>query len=297
MNPVLLARSINKIRAVGKEPTTTDEHVTRRHYLLIDCDAKRPAGISDSDDEHNQAKEKAVEIDSWLADEGWPAGMMADSGNGAHLLFRIDEPRDDNELVKRCLEALQKMFGDGAVSVDTVTAQILYEIGGPRYVNPDVVTRFDTIRLAPDGADRVRISGVRGEPAPAEAKVAINYIGGYRNEMTMVLTGLDIEAKAAFAERSLRHLWDDTPFAHLEFNLWRSDRPDPQRNEEACALLRVTVKDDDRERAGRLFSDESEEAILPVCGDHVGPRCSDPAIDVAPGGYRYGGRPGQRELG
>ena len=77
----------------------------------------------------------------------------------------------------------------GLVSVGTVTAQLLYEIEGPRYPTPDVVARFDTIRLQPDGPDRVRIEGVRGEPAPAAAKVAINLMGGYRNGMTLVLDG------------------------------------------------------------------------------------------------------------
>lgn len=150
----------------------------------------------------------------------------------------------------------------GLVSVDTVSAQILYEIQSPRYANPDVMTRFDSIRLSQDGPDRVLVSDVKGEPAPSDAKIAINYVGGYRNEMTMVLTGLDIEKKAALAEHSLRLLWGDTPFETLEFDLWRSDRPDPQTNEQACALLRVTVKDGDKTRAGRTFSDAFVQAAL-----------------------------------
>ena len=79
----------------------------------------------------------------------------------------------------------------------------LYEIAGPRYLNPDVVARFDTIPLSDDGPDRVRVSGVRGEPPPGTLKVAVNYLGGYRNTMTFVLTGLDIEAKARLAEQAL----------------------------------------------------------------------------------------------
>jgi hypothetical protein len=85
---------------------------------LIDCDAKRPAGISASDEEHDRAHAKAVEIDAWLADQGWPPGFMADSGNGAHLLFRIDEPRDDDGLIKSCLEALADKFNDDRVQID-----------------------------------------------------------------------------------------------------------------------------------------------------------------------------------
>ncbi len=88
----------------------------------------------------------------------------------------------------------------GTVDIGTVTSQLLYEIGGPRYANPDVVARFDTIALEQTGPDRVRVFGVRGEPAPPDVKLAINYVGGYRNSMSFALTGLDIEAKAALVE-------------------------------------------------------------------------------------------------
>ena len=91
----------------------------------------------------------------------------------------------------------------GAVSVGTVTAQLLYEIGGARYANPDVTLRVDTVELSDDGPDRVRISGVKGEPPPPTLKVSLNSIGGFRNEMTFVLTGLDIEAKAELVRRQL----------------------------------------------------------------------------------------------
>jgi Acyclic terpene utilisation family protein AtuA len=150
----------------------------------------------------------------------------------------------------------------GAVTVDTVTAQLLYEIGPRRYPTPDVVARFDTIELEGAGVDRVRVAGVRGEPAPSEVKLAINYRGGYRNEMTMVLTGLDLEQKADAALASLRTLWEGEEFEHLDTDLLRCDRPDPTRNEEACAFLRVTAKDRDRERVGRGFSDAFVQAAL-----------------------------------
>jgi hypothetical protein len=91
----------------------------------------------------------------------------------------------------------------GLVSVGTVTAQLLYEIAGPEYANPDVIAHFDTVRLAQAGPGRVAISGVRGSPPPATAKVAVNFAAGYRNTMTLVLTGLDIEAKAAWATEEL----------------------------------------------------------------------------------------------
>jgi hypothetical protein len=152
----------------------------------------------------------------------------------------------------------------GLVSVETVTAQLLYEIGGPRYLNPDVTARFDTIRLAPDGPDRVRIDGVRGEPPPMTLKVSMNFQGGYRTTTTLMLTGLDIEKKAALAERSL---WASIPggreaFAETSVELIRSDHPDPATNEEAVAQLRITVKDPDENKVGRAISAKVTELAL-----------------------------------
>ncbi|MFE6507546.1 acyclic terpene utilization AtuA family protein [Nocardioides sp. NPDC057764] len=88
----------------------------------------------------------------------------------------------------------------GVVSVGTVTAQLLYEIAGPDYPNPDVVARFDTVRLSQEAPDRVLMSGTKGAAPSGLLKVALNYVGGYRNSMTLVITGLDVEAKAAAAE-------------------------------------------------------------------------------------------------
>src|SRR4029453_18356436 len=81
----------------------------------------------------------------------------------------------------------------GAVTVGTVTAQLLYEIAEPAYANPDVVAHFDTITVGGGERDRVEIRGARGSAPPSTLKVAINGDGGYRNTMTMMLTGLDVE--------------------------------------------------------------------------------------------------------
>ena len=151
----------------------------------------------------------------------------------------------------------------GLVSVGTVTAQLLYEIGSERYLNPDVVARFDTIRLAQKGPDRVSVSGVRGEPAPDLTKVCINYLGGFRNTMTFVLTGLDIEAKAKLAEDTLfAALGGKESFGEVNVKLTRSDKEDPTSNEEASALLRITVKDKDARKVGRAFSSAVVEMAL-----------------------------------
>jgi Acyclic terpene utilisation family protein AtuA len=151
----------------------------------------------------------------------------------------------------------------GAVSVGTVTAQLLYELGAPRYDNPDASARFDTIRLDQVGTDRVEVAGTRGEAPPDTLKVALNFDAGYRNTMTLVLTGLDVDAKAAHATSLLVGLLGGTDqFASVDVQLVRTDHPDAPTNPEATALLRVTVMDPDRDKVGRRFSNAVTELAL-----------------------------------
>ena len=149
----------------------------------------------------------------------------------------------------------------GLVSVDTVTAQLLYEITGARYANPDVTLRVDTIELSGDGPDRVRIAGVKGEPPPPTLKVSLNSIGGFRNAMTFVLTGLDIDAKAELVRRQLESGLTVKP-AELEWTLARTDHRDADTEETASALLRCVVRDPDPANVGRQFSSAAVELAL-----------------------------------
>jgi Acyclic terpene utilisation family protein AtuA len=154
----------------------------------------------------------------------------------------------------------------GRVTVDTVTAQLLYEIQTPAYANPDVVTRFDTIRLDDVGPDRVRISGVRGEPAPPTAKVAINYEGGFRNKMTFVLTGLEQERKAAWTHDALVTAMGGTD-AVRDAGITMETRfvpasPNGADQEHASGLLHVFVKAPDERAVGRAFSSAAVELAL-----------------------------------
>lgn len=151
----------------------------------------------------------------------------------------------------------------GSVTTETVTAQLLYEIGVPRYLGPDVVTRFDTIELAQEGPDRVRVSGTKGEPPPATTKVCLNHLGGFRNEMTFVLTGLDIEAKADWVKRQLEQaLEGETRPAYLEWQLARTDHANASDEQEASALLRCVVRDTNEAKVGRAFSGAAVELAL-----------------------------------
>ncbi|MFD5618542.1 acyclic terpene utilization AtuA family protein [Streptomyces yangpuensis] len=156
----------------------------------------------------------------------------------------------------------------GAVTTGTVTAQLLYETQGVRYLGPDVTARLDTVRLADDGADRVRITGVRGEHPPATLKVGVTRIGGWRNEVVFVLTGLDIEAKAGLVRSQLAETLEGV--ADAAWTLARTDHADADTEETASALLRLVVRDPSPDRVGRaLTSTAIELALGSYPGFHV----------------------------
>jgi hypothetical protein len=193
-------------------------------------------------------------------------GAQATGGNYAffdevpdleHPGFPIAEVASDGSSV------ITKHEGTGgAVTVGTVTAQILYEISSPRYLNPDVTAHFNTITLGDDGHDRITISSVRGSPPPPCLKVAINLPGGYRNAVTLGVVGLDVAGKVALVERSLMASLGDTPPATLEFDLALTGRADADTNAEASSMLTISAMDPDRGRVGRRFTSAVIELAL-----------------------------------
>lgn len=151
----------------------------------------------------------------------------------------------------------------GLVSVGTVTAQLLYEISSPAYINPDVISHFDTLEINQIGLDRVRVSGCRGSNPPGKHKVCINLATGYRNGMDLVLTGLDIEAKAKTITDTLFHsVGGKDQFDEVSVNLYRTDKKNPNSNEEAMATLSISVKSRNPDLVGRLFSAKIIELSL-----------------------------------
>ncbi|MGC0339896.1 acyclic terpene utilization AtuA family protein [Streptomyces sp. SLBN-8D4] len=200
-------------------------------------------------------------------------GTQATGGNyaffaeGGHDLRRPGFPLA--ELHEDGTAVITKHPGTGGfVDVGTVTAQLLYETQGARYAGPDVTARLDTVRLTQDGPDRVRISGVRGEAPPPTLKVGLNRLGGFRNEVAFVLTGLDIEAKAALVREQLEpHL---AKVSDVRWDLVRTDRPDAETEETAGALLRLVVRDADQDLVGRALSGAAVElALASYPGFHV----------------------------
>ncbi|MCL3817021.1 acyclic terpene utilization AtuA family protein [Aeromicrobium wangtongii] len=194
-------------------------------------------------------------------------GTQATGGNfagfgeldlSAPLGFPIAEIAEDGSVV------ITKHEGTGgAVTVDTVTAQLVYEIGSPLYLGPDVSTRLDTMSLVQDGPDRVAISGVVGEAPPATTKVCLNEIGGFRNSVEFLLTGLDIAEKAALVEHQMEAaLSAGTRPDSVEWHLDRTDVADPATQAQATSLLRLHVKSAQPEPVGRAFSDAAIQLAL-----------------------------------
>jgi hypothetical protein len=146
----------------------------------------------------------------------------------------------------------------GAVTVGTVTAQLLYEVAGPLYAGPDATLLLDTVRLLPDGPDRVRIVDVLGSPPPPTLKVSLNHLGGYRNQVEFVLTGLQIDAKAQLVRQQLA----DVLPPDAEWTLARTDHTDADTEEAASATLRCVVRGSDPKAIGRAFSGAAVELAL-----------------------------------
>ena len=165
----------------------------------------------------------------------------------------------------------------GLVSPGTVTAQLLYEVGDEHYLNPDVTARFDTIDIDQVGKDRVRLSKIRGESAPETLKVGINYLGGFRNSMTLVLTGAETAEKADIAIRTICGVGLAEAKVLAPAELGQRSRlgvremsvsyippasDDPRDVSAAQGRLTITVKDDDPKKVGKAFTRPAVESAL-----------------------------------
>lgn len=171
----------------------------------------------------------------------------------------------------------------GFVDVGTVTAQLLYETAGARYAGPDVTARLDTVTLTQEGPDRVRVAGVRGELPPPDLKVGLTRLGGFRNEVVFVLTGLDVEAKAELVRAQVEDSLDRAKSRPEEvaWELVRTDRADASSEEAASALLRLVVRDPQQDPVGRALSGAAIELAL---GSYPGFHVTAPPGKGAPYG-------------
>ncbi|PSK96520.1 uncharacterized protein DUF1446 [Murinocardiopsis flavida] len=169
----------------------------------------------------------------------------------------------------------------GAVTTGTVTAQLVYEIAGARYPGPDVTARLDTVRLAQEGPDRVRVSGVKGEEPPPDAKVIANTMTGYANDVPLVVTGLDTEAKARLAEHQIRAALAGSGPADLRFELGERPVIDAFTQQAAGTPLIVRGRDPDPRAVGRTFT---AAVIGTVLSGYPGCYAAAPPGDARPDG-------------
>ena len=194
-------------------------------------------------------------------------GTQATGGNFSGFLSLPDRDRPLGfpvaEIAADGSSVITKHAGTGgAVTVDTVTAQLVYEIQSTRYLGPDVTTHLDSVRLRQEGPDRVAVTGVRGEAPPSELKVCVNELGGWRNSVELVLTGLDVEAKAAWVRDQLTDALAGRPPQETSWSEVVLPAVDADTEQGASTLLRCTVKDPDAEPVGKRFTAAAVELAL-----------------------------------
>ncbi len=118
LNPDLLARRCNRIGWAGEGELAKDKDVLRRRWLLVDADPVRDPLISATDQEKDAAHRTILDVREFLRGRSWPDPLLADSGNGYHLLYPIDLPADGGELIERLLRALAQRFDSEQVKID-----------------------------------------------------------------------------------------------------------------------------------------------------------------------------------
>lgn len=120
INEALYSREQHDVFVKKPKSTTTDGDITRRRMVLIDLDPNRAAGISASDEEFEKAHLKAVDVYRYLIEQGFKEPLITKSGNGWHVYLPCDMPNDEehNELIKKFLQSLSKMFSDAEVEID-----------------------------------------------------------------------------------------------------------------------------------------------------------------------------------
>ena len=195
-----------------------DTDVVRRRWLLVDCDPKRKRTVSSPAEEKKAARAKMTEVDSHLADCGWPTPNFGDSGNGFHLLFLIDLPGEDGRLVYGVLKVLANPFDDESVSIDTKVGNAsrickLYgTVSRKGEHTAERPHRLSGIITIPDQLDVVpvelleRLAGegdaqqeATGQPAPRPTAVAVDrvsYLGLRTPSETLALRWSDVDWQA-----------------------------------------------------------------------------------------------------
>jgi len=172
----------------------------------------------------------------------------------------------------------------GLVSVHSISEQLLYEMGTPQYLAPDCIARFDSIRLTQDGPDRVKVSGIVGEPPPEKLKVSVSFSHGYRAFGRLVVTGPDSLAKA---EKVAQLVWESAGGTDLfedtctQFLAWNATHPPLTDSEPSEIMVQLAVRDHDEKKINSRFGVQVVPRVLgsvpgiTVLADQGRPRASD----------------------
>jgi hypothetical protein len=216
-------------------------------------------------------------------------GAQANGGNFAgfaelrrdlRLGYPIAEVEADGQVVitKRADEG-------GVVNVDTVTAQLLYEIQGPRYLNPDVVLRVDTAVLTQDGPDRVRMSGIKGEPPPPTTKLGCFYHNGWRCSLWAFAVGLEVEQKLDWLDLQMRSIADSLKtLEEYRYEPCGGPVADPQTEAAASVPVRIAAWAQDKADIARFLEGYASFALGGIPGFHGdGTKGPELRVDFWPG--------------
>ena len=172
----------------------------------------------------------------------------------------------------------------GAVTVDTVTAQMVYEIQGPRYLNPDVVWHVDSVALSQDGPDRVRLSGIKGGPPPQTTKLGCFYLNGWRCSLWAFAVGLDAEAKIEWLERQMRSLADGLDLDEFHYEVCGRPVANPKTEAEASIPIRISASAQDRAVVAKFLEGYASYALGGIPGFHGdGTKGPEMRVDFWPG--------------
>jgi hypothetical protein len=184
-----------------------------------------------------------IECSNYVCGGNFTGFKMLENAGGdgwTNIGYPIAEISADGQVVI----TKQSYSTGGAVTVDTCSSQLLYEIQGPWYFNSDVTAILTDIHFEQLGVNRVALRGVRSAPPPPTTKVGITARGGFQAEVSWFLVGLDIAAKARMLEAQIRHLLApySSNFSALKFSTLGSSPDDPRDQDSATVTFRVVAQ-------------------------------------------------------
>ncbi|KPM38193.1 hypothetical protein AK830_g8366 [Neonectria ditissima] len=159
---------------------------------------------------------------------------------------------------------------NGAVTVDTCKGQLLYEIQGSRYLNPDVVARIDGACLEQAGKDRVRLSGIVGMPPPNTAKVAISVLGGFQAEISAYAAGGDTDFKFNLMRDQVLGQINLDDFTTFSIEKYGSLPINPQSQKDCTVQFRFFAQSPKKEAFTQFRRAIFYNGMQGYCGLHLG---------------------------